>query len=1615
MFSKKHILLAVLALFCFSNAVAVNPTWNTIYDVYGVYAFDQTADVNLSLQVRSCATSNCSDTSFSGPDGTASTWFTTDFNNNNILWDLNVIPNNRYFQYTARFTRLSTSALLGSEDVNGIDYNVFASARLYDTNVTYNSAPLNVAFNIANNDLNSWTRATGLSSVTINDSNTSPGFSSLLNTALLAGGGCGCTGCIFYDSNNYCAIPFSLSSSTRGKITVSDINIQYGLTTLKGKLTTFKEGKPRSFSGSGEKITIRFDANRLSVAPAVTITDSAGTAKVSTASMTNRATGDLNSYDYNYSLNGADGWYDVTVGTQTFLKAFYQSPVWQSRYLSSDGNTFPFSIDVNVLEPNVSQRWFAPIDRAIDFNYLAMQSSIRVLDYNGTNYLEIPSQAYSATSSGNYISRANIVFLASLDLNESRQFFINYGAVDKNKTYTSDLNTTVTANYLFDLNNSYYRATVDTNQGGVITRISSLMGSTLDLNGYNPMQLSPELVINPTTYRASDMPNPTVSIQASGALVSKITFAWVFSPVIDYNISYLFYSKNPFFLVDTNAVALSAAVWSNYSDSYFFAAPSKFTKLAVNTAGTVSTFDVNAGNTSRTLGDINFLGLYNKTSFDALGEIFIQKSSSETISASTATADTSGNFYWKRSLYTGSVLAKDYFNTRSAIAIFNPWNEYSDLNSINNQLQNSLSTAIGSTATSDSVPPVNNSIDHTPSSDANDSADLNCYSTWTDDLLMNYVDTNITGPDLNIQASQTSTLTGMTASYLIPAAQLNAGTIICSFTAYDVAGNHTAATESFAVKDVSAPSVSYVNTPDTNALIDPGTDINVDANISEYSAAGISQVILYTRVYNDTNAVWNDWNAITMQNDANYSSYTYHYTASFTTTSGANSIWQYKIYTKDVNGYDANTEAVTLYSYWERTWQLTPASFGNKSGNYSTTIAVGDLNITNTGDEALDFTVTSNWDTKTAIYYNGTAESAAGYSFSLNPGDINTLAITVTAKTAERSDSLTITATPILGSPDQNTATAAIISTAGGPFMLIEWVDTNSSVIQGNTGVKYTARLTNAGNSDANTITMAWTIPSGFTLTTGSSSSALSTLAVNSVVTNTIIASVSNSASVGLKTVTFTAGCCSDSSRAQSSTTSVTINPKSTTTTVTVTPTVTVGGGGSNWGGRGSSGGGSSIIGKKDVLSTEEEKNAFFNTTSVIELVNGKTKQFTVKVTNPLSDATLLGLSIELSGLLSKYVTISPQEIPRLDANKTITITLHITAPKYFTKGTQDMNFVITGKAQTDNNELLNFREDRVLTLEIHDYSREETSQALKKGQATINDLRQEGYYVQNLAQDYSDAQNAFAKRDYETAMALANTIIGFRQKVIDANQAIAELETKIESAKKSGIATYQTSKLVLLAKLALQRGDIDSALASLKDATMTYALETKGEINIFVTLGQNWKLSLVVLAALIITFVLLRVNSKRNLLKIRIKNLKNEEGVIQSLIKDEQKKCFIDGSISLTAYADAIAQYEKRLSIVIRDTTRYENALKAMFSFMHPKNIIQSEKNHAQKDLKELQEEYLEKKTIDTRIYDIKQSILLERLSDLEKEFSQEGLVKSFRLNGRFGFFWRIIYREKR
>lgn len=76
--------------------------------------------LSLKYQVRSCANTNCSDGVFVGPDGTANTYYSENFNNTNSTPSLSLtnIGNNRYFQYKTFLD--TTDAALTPELKNAI-------------------------------------------------------------------------------------------------------------------------------------------------------------------------------------------------------------------------------------------------------------------------------------------------------------------------------------------------------------------------------------------------------------------------------------------------------------------------------------------------------------------------------------------------------------------------------------------------------------------------------------------------------------------------------------------------------------------------------------------------------------------------------------------------------------------------------------------------------------------------------------------------------------------------------------------------------------------------------------------------------------------------------------------------------------------------------------------------------------------------------------------------------------------------------------------------------------------------------------------------------------------------------------------------------------------------------------------------------------------------------------------------------------------------------------------------------------------------------------------------------------------------------------------------------
>lgn len=1412
------------------------------------------------------------------------------------------------------------------------------------------------------------------------------------------------SGSIQVTSDGNFGLDFNASDSAGN---VGDINEFFVLIGPHGRLHTFSSsGKPRSFFGAGGVVTLRLDAN-MPFAPPLSVVDSSGATVVSGASFALSARGgDYNSFDYNYSLGGAAGWYDVRVGSQYFKDAFYQGGVWGDRFTSPDGNVFPFSFDLNVSEPGAIGRWLSPVDYRADFSFGASASSVRVLDFNGTSYIEVPSQVYSPVYGGADISSANLVFLVSIARGELRNLVVSYSPASHPKAYSSDLNTTQSG-FVFDFNNSIFHAVLDINKGGVVSGLSSNFGSGSDLNGAQPMFSSPQVFADPITYSASLLAAPRFSQDANGALVSKLRAGGTVGGGIDYNVVYTFYSKSPYFLVDTNLVSKQSngSYWDYYSDSYGFFKKGIFTKFAAASGASVVTADINGNNGLQSVSDANFAAVYNARSLDAVGAVFLADGFSESSSSSVSFRDMPTYSYLRRNAYSGTVNLGDHFNSSGAVAVFNPWGGVADLNDLFVGLSSPLSAVAGGTTTDDSSAPVVIASGHFPT-DANDSADVNCFSYWSDNLMIDYVDINISGPGLSVSERQSARTKDFNAVYTIPASVLNAGRVDCNFVAYDLANNFSGASASFTVSDTKAPFVYGVkNSPDSNDALDPGTTIAVDANISEYS--GVFAVELLTRVFDANSGTWGDWNFVPMVNDANYSDYNFHYSAGFVTTPSVDTLWQYKIYTRDNLGNDANTPGYTIYSYSDWTWGASPASFGSVTSPIGEWRTLGVLNVVNTGDKQLNFRISSTWDAKDEISYGGSYETSQGYLFYLDANTSRSFPVSVKAKTTElwTDFNIAVSALDSQASPSQSVISAKLGSTKGGPFLLLEQADTNSNLKRGDSNILFTAKVTNLGNLDANSLLFSWALPSGWSVVYGDANSAGDLLAVSGQLENSVGVSVGSSAVLGGQSLVFSAGCCGDVNKLQVLSFPVFVSDVGG-TVVVVPPAppadVLVG----------PSAGGASSGGPGGIFGSVEAERTFFQSSELFELVQGRDSNFVIRIKNPFGDGNLLGLRASVSGLLSKYLSLGNPVIGDLDANEERDLVVNVVAPKYFTYGRHDLVFVITGSLRKRGSVDRDFSFENSVTLVVHELSGSDANVLFLGAVARVSELEGLGINVAGLKKILSDAKDNLDIEEYEKVRDDVVSVLSLADAGVAAQGGLRQLELDMNVAAAQGLDVPRTQRLYTLARLAFERGDFVKAGDVLKDASLTLSIETKGAFNTGFFVVQNSVSLGVGSVVLVVLLYLLLLFVQKLYLKRHLRSLEVGELLLLDLIKDAQRCCFVEKKISMNEYSTSLSQYEKRLSSNVEMVINTQNRLVNLFSFKSFVSKLKEERGRLYNEIKRAQSQYFKEGLIESRVYEAKQASLTKRLSEVEKEITYNEAVATIRKNSSpIKILWKIYY----
>ncbi|NMJ92732.1 hypothetical protein GLT81_00555, partial [Nanohaloarchaea archaeon] len=1362
--------------------------------------------------------------------------------------------------------------------------------------------------------------------------------------------------------------------------------------TLARYARTFKNGaaKPRSFFSNNSMATIR-TAGEFSSNPELAIIDSQGNTHVDSVSMANLS----GIYEYNYSLNGSTGWYDIKINGNTWENQFYQSPVWQGNFTDADGNKYTFRRNINVSEPGVEERFFEPVDVNLDFGFSPDNDSIRVVAWNGSRALEIPSQIYNVTKNGESVSNANVVFLSTMNQSENRIYYIVSAKSEYSKNITG-LNDTDT-DLDQKIENSHFEAFFNQSLGYLMRDVKDKLGSSSSLSGIEPMDQYPQ-VSEKEGFTSEDLEarsDITAEINVTeGPLRTELSVEGDLDGVTDYpySVDCEIYAASPYMICEKNLTLTKSAEWKNLFFNGLAVGDGKMAWSSYrNSNGQITTQKLSEGDNtdySNLDNEMNWISFYDNSTGDALAEIFLQRKYSVENNPEIKLKDTSTGEIYQEKLIDGTyqdVSEGDYWHSKTARMIYNGLREYEYVNQTYRQLSNPVEVSRGLEVTDDQAVP---NYSETGNISTNDSSDIKVFSRWKDDTFLDRARINITGNGVNGSDTElylndsydirnSGDLTNESwVNVTLSNSTVNAGEISANITVFDVAGKSNSTQIEFNVSDSTPPEYKKViNLPDNKAELDPGQKINITANITEYS--NVSTAYLYYK--NDSVS---DYSKIKMARNRE-TDFIHTYEANFTPAFKDN--YTYYVSANDTLDQVGNSSKTDINVTFDYTWNFSPRLSG-ETATFNTNVSIGNFTINNTGDFNQTFRLSTGvFNSRTWV--NGTALPA---EFEISNSSTKFFAVNATTRdsaSTEGVDTFNLTVENSSASPELDFSTFDVTTSTGGPFLFTEITEYNSTVTQGDTGVKLTAETTNKGNESANTVNITFELPNSWTVSNGENLKSPNTLAlaIGTSETFTTKVDIPNDASTGTKTIKAVA---KSQETNRSTTEEVNVQKKSSNNNQQQQSSSSGGGGGGAGGARGSG-------------LTSEEQQKLFQTEETYEIVRGEDQKFTLKVENPFEEGELENVRVNVSGFLSQYLSVEPKEINLIRVNQSKNFSINVEAPKYFSRGEYSLNFNITGinnrsQTYTAGNETYlakdtqKFKENRKVELIVHEISKEKASRALNASRDSIKELENRGVVNTETRELLAEAKGALKSGNYQKAQQISQQIQNKRQKAENADQTLQEVKNLIDQAEYRGLEAPRTGRMVSMASAALERGDYSMAASRAEEAKNLYALETKGEINYVNFAKRNWQ-------KLGVGFILLIGFSTLGLLRFRLfrikrklSKLEEEEETLLGLMKQVQRESFEEGKMSMEEYEEAMMQYEKQLSQNVKDTVRLESRKAHWKNIRKGKERYKHERNRIQDLMQQTQKKYLEKGEIETRVYKQKMQSFRERLTELEGKLAE-------------------------
>jgi len=749
--------------------------------------------------------------------------------------------------------------------------------------------------------------------------------------------------------------------------------------------------------------------------------------------------------------------------------------------------------------------------------------------------------------------------------------------------------------------------------------------------------------------------------------------------------------------------------------------------------------------------------------------------------------------------------------------------------------------------------------------------------------------------------------------------------------------NNTFHVDLFTPPDMSQVSMS----PSSEDDIDPDVMINVTVNVTDVS--GVDSVLLqYKRAGVST------WNNVTMSNES-----LCEWNASFLVPSPPDT-WEYRILANDTLGHTAYSQQYNLLAAYDYSWNASPLNLEETYILFDTNGSLGIITINNTGDYPLNFNITSDF---ANLYFNIS-----------NHNDLDMPAkgsecINLTAKSpsepGEYDIRITVNATTINADPGERVANATLISYWGGPYLRAEIVKYESIVHQSTGGMNYSAKVRNIGNETAENLWINWTLPQGWSNTSGDLNYFAGNLSSGDNAWGNITVYVGSGANAVLSYLYMDSGSSNNSTANASVKVSVICSNSD-----------------------GSCGRGCSYLTDDDctppsipatpgtavIFGASKEYGIVLEIPQRLDVNRGGMGNLRIGIRNTVKNTRLNDVYISLSGYPQTFMDISPSYLTGIGYGETGYFDVEIKAPVYVVYAEYDLNVTVRGEFTETGNVIKSEKSGKVL-LVTHRIIENETMDYFKKAWEALEDMNRSGFETMEIKEMLMEMEKMMDVGNYDKVRELSEDIVSTRNLAFSFVNGVQEIESNLEEIKKFNLIMPETEKMLFLAKSAFQRGEYERAEERVKEAMMMYSIEMGG-VNTWIFMYNYWWL-LITLA--FVSGAVIVIGRRKFVFRSITKSLQSlleEERVIKELIEDVWKQYF-ERKMGFERYSEVMEGYEGGLVSLRKKRAGMLSKLAGMMKLEESIGMLKGEEEKVRSSIIEVQKKYFQMGRISRRYYD--------------------------------------------